>query len=507
MARFPADAGDTIYALSSAPGRGALAVIRISGAGAFAALRRLCPEAAATEPRKARRVWLREGGDGDGDGDGDGEPLDEAMATCFRAPYSATGEDVVELSVHGGAAVVDGVLSALGRIEGLRQAEAGEFSWRSFLHGKRDLAQLEGLADLMAAESRAQRRLALSHLGGGLSAALAPLQESLTRLRGVLEAGLEFPDDVGGADYAALRSELSALGATLDDLLRGARLGARIRAGVEVVFLGMRNVGKSSLFNALLGREASIVSPVSGTTRDLVEAAAEFSGMAMTCVDTAGLDESGGGAGDGDGGVIADHGTIEREGMRRARAAARRAAETGGVLVLVLDVGRLLSGEGAAAEREVLSGLLASAGLDGGDGDGEAGRVVVALNKSDLAEGLESAAVVEMARGCLGVLGEYPCYAVSARTGSGLGEFAAGLSGAMEAGRGDGVLVARRRQRDELGLARRAVSAAEELLGSGDGELAAEELRTAGLALSRIFGGGDVESVLDSLFSEFCIGK
>ncbi|MGR4001472.1 MAG: 50S ribosome-binding GTPase [Alphaproteobacteria bacterium] len=541
MARLSVEMGDTIYALSSAAGLGALAVIRVSGERAAWALGELSGRGEGEIlARVVSRVWLREGD----------ELLDEALATYFPGPASATGEDVVELSVHGGFAVVDGVLAALGRMEGLRPAEAGEFSWRGFLRGKLDLSQLEGLADLMAAESSWQRRLALSQLGGGLSGVMVAMQGELTRLRGGLEAVLEFPDDLevesDGGEFASLVGGLGALGLEMDSLLAGSRLGERIRTGVEVVLVGERNVGKSSLFNGLLQRRASIVSAMSGTTRDLVEASSRLGGMAVTCVDTAGLgaemetELKGEGEREG-GGELEGHLLIEREGMSRAVGAARGALERGGIVVVVMDLRGVLGG--GMEVQDLLAGVVAGDKDGDKDGKSEGGdevndgswnlgdHVVVVLNKLDLAgseicdlsagslegqsgEGIVRGGLHSLFRGCC-------IYVVSAQTGAGLDDLGRGLSALVERGLAHGTgrggswsgeaLISRARQRDALRVARRGVLSAEALLGdvsaSGVGELVSEELRLASLSLGRILGGGDLESVLDSLFSEFCIGK
>jgi len=291
---------DTIFALSSGSPPAGVAVVRISGPGAEAALAALVGRL--PEPRVATLAnprWR-------------GERLDRALVLRFPGPRSATGEDVAELHLHGGRAVVAAVLEALAGIEGLRPAEPGEFTRRAFENGRIDLAEAEGLADLLAAETQSQRRAALAMAGGGLSRQVEAWRQRLLALAAALEAALDFSDEgeVGEAWPPGWVGKLEALGRDIEALL--ARPPAeRLRDGLRVVIAGPPNSGKSSLFNALAQREAAITSPTPGTTRDVIEAPIAIAGVPFLLIDTAGLRES------------ADD--VEAVGVARARASLQRA--------------------------------------------------------------------------------------------------------------------------------------------------------------------------------------
>lgn len=290
---------DTIYALSSGAPPAAIAVVRISGPRADAALQALAGRL--PPPRAMQLASLR----------ADGEVLDKALITRFPGPSSATGEDVAELHLHGGRAIVAAVLSALGRIEGLREAAPGEFTRRAFEHGRIDLAEAEGLADLLEAETEAQRRAAIALAGGTLSRQIEAWQERLLALAAEVEAALDFSDE---DDVQPLQSDFGArLGELREELAAWlARPNAeRLRDGVRVVISGPPNSGKSSLLNALIGREAAIVTDVPGTTRDLIEAPVAIEGIPFLLTDTAGLRQTGD--------------AVESIGVDRARASAQTA--------------------------------------------------------------------------------------------------------------------------------------------------------------------------------------
>ena len=271
---------DTIYALSSGAPPAAVAIVRISGPGADRALRALTGTLA--EPRRAELAMLRD----------NGQLIDNALVIRFPGPASATGEDVVELHLHGGRAVVAAALAALGRIHGLRPAEAGEFTRRAFDNGRIDLAEAEGLADLIEAETEGQRRAALALAGGALSRQVGAWQARLLALAAQVEAALDFSDEDDVAPLpAGFAGALEALAGELAGWL--ARPGAeRLRDGVRVVIAGPPNAGKSSLLNALIGRDAAITSAMPGTTRDLIEAPTAIGGLPFLLIDTAGLRES-----------------------------------------------------------------------------------------------------------------------------------------------------------------------------------------------------------------------
>ncbi len=285
---------DTIFALSSGAPPAAIAVVRISGPQADAAVQALA--GMLPEPRRATLAVLRQGED----------VLDEALITRFPGPHSATGEDVAELHLHGGRSVVAGVLAALAAIEGLRAAAPGEFTRRAFENGRIDLAEAEGLADLLEAETQAQRRAALALAGGALSRQVDSWQGRLLALAAEIEASLDFSDEgdvepIPGDFRGRLATMIEELGRFI------ARPPAeRLRDGIRIVIAGPPNVGKSSLLNALAGREAAIISATAGTTRDLIEAPVALGGSPFLLVDTAGLRDG--------------TDTIEAIGVARARA-------------------------------------------------------------------------------------------------------------------------------------------------------------------------------------------
>ncbi|MEA3015916.1 MAG: tRNA modification GTPase [Sphingomonadales bacterium] len=287
---------DTIYALSSGAPPAAIALVRISGPAADRAVEALT--GTLPPPRRATLVKVRRGG----------EEIDRALALRFPGPESATGEDVAELHLHGGRAVVAAVLGALGGLEGLREAEPGEFTRRAFLNGRIDLAEAEGLADLLSAETEAQRRAAHAMAGGALSRQVEAWREGILGLAAEVEASLDFADEVDVGESAAGRWRVGAgaAAAEMEEML--ARPSAeRLRDGVRVTIAGPPNAGKSSLLNALVQREAAITSAVPGTTRDLVEAPVAIAGIPLLLTDTAGLRDS--------------HDVIETIGVARARAA------------------------------------------------------------------------------------------------------------------------------------------------------------------------------------------
>ncbi len=432
-------APDTIFALSSGRPPAAVAVLRISGprAGEVATLLAGSPPF----PRAASVRTLRDPASQD--------VLDRALTLFFPAPRSATGEDVLELHLHGGRAAVARGLRVLADLPGLRPAAPREFTRRAHANGKLDLAEVEGLADLVAAESEAQRRQALAQASGALSRRVVAWRSRIVRALAFAEAGLDFADEGDVADdvAAGIAGEVTPLLAELREVLADAARGERVRDGVVMALAGPPNAGKSTLLNHLAGRDAAIVSPVPGTTRDVVEVHLELAGQAVTLLDTAGLRET--------------IDPVETEGVRRALARAEAAD-----LVLWLS-------DTAELPPPALSGA------------------VCLLSKADL----------DVSPAPVGWL------AISVATGRGLPELVARLEAA--AGRwagGEPALVTRERQR--LALAAAASALANALAPhAGREELQAEELRLAAHALDRLIGKVDVEDVLDSLFSTFCIGK
>ena len=431
---------DTIFAPATAAGRAAVAVVRLSGPGTADAVRALAGRLPA-----ARRASLRRLSHG-------GVPIDQALTLWFPAPGSYTGEDSAEFHVHGGPAVVAALTEALADL-GLRLADPGEFTRRAFENGKLDLAQAEGVADLVDAETEGQRRQALDQLGGRLSAVQERWRDGLIRALAMLEAAVDFPDEELPADVAGrARPILAILADELETAAADAARGEQVREGFRVALLGAPNAGKSTLLNALAGREAAIVSSTPGTTRDIIEVPLVLGGYKVIVADTAGL--------------RATTDEIEAEGVRRAEAW----AETAGLRIWLVD------GYGDP-QPEVPRPLRA--------GD------LVLLTKRDLGEGLE------------GLPGE-PFTAKSPNDVAWLERAITETVVTSLAGTAFPTAT-RLRHRDLLLEAaerlRRALAQDEAL------ELAAEDVRLAARALDRITGRIDPDQVLGRIFSTFCIGK
>lgn len=438
---------ETIYALSSAAGRAGVAVIRVSGARAANAVEALTGAA----PGPARGMSLRRFID-----PADGSPLDRGLLLWFPNPSSFTGEDVAEFHVHGGRAVVAGLLAGLAKVEGLRVAEAGEFTRRAFENGKLDLTEAEGLADLIDAETSAQRKQALRQMEGALGRLYEEWRGRLIRLLAYAEADIDFAEEDAGADEALLRlsPEIEALANEIRAHLDDGRRGERLRDGVEVAIVGPPNVGKSSLLNRLAGREAAIVSEEAGTTRDVLEVRLDLGGVPVTLADTAGLREA--------------TGKIEKEGIRRALARAE-SADLRLVMVAATGEGGTVGDFALAREGDL--------------------RIV---NKGDLGPGTEGALTV------------------SALTGEGVEAVVATLTEKVVAlfGAAEHPVISRARHREGLEACRDGLQRAlEGLRGGRQGELVAEDLRLSARALGRITGRVDVEDLLDVVFRDFCIGK
>jgi tRNA modification GTPase len=425
----------TIYALSSGKPPAAIAVVRISGPEAPAALRSLAGRL--PEPRRAGLVALRH--------PSTGELLDNALALFFPGPGSATGEDAAELHLHGGRSVVRAVLTALAELPGLREAQPGEFARRAFENGRIDLAEAEGLADLLLAETESQRRAALALAGGELSRAVGAWQHSLLQIAARLEAVLDFADegdveeDEPLVDLAALRRLIDEIQAIVD------RPGTeRLRDGIRVVIAGPPNAGKSSLLNWLAGRQAAITSAVAGTTRDVVEAPTAIGGTAFLLTDTAGLRDS--------------EDEVEAIGVERAQ-------ETLGAADLILWLG----------------------------------------DPADCPDPSRAINVRSMADLRSDPPGPDVDISVSSETGAGMGELVHLLvtrSRALLPLEGEVAINLRHRAAlsDCLFHLREAES-------STDPVLASESLRQARVALDSVTGRAGVEEMLDALFGRFCIGK
>lgn len=442
---------DTIYALATAPGRAGVAMVRMSGPGAAAALRDLTGGVPA--PRHARHARFRD--------PQTGEPLDNGIALYFAAPASMTGEDVVELQLHGSRAVLAGVFAALAHRPGFRLAEPGEFTKRAFLNGKLDLTAAEAIADLVEAETAAQRRQAMRQLEGEFGRRCDDWRRRLIAAQARLEAEIDFPEEgLPAVQWAATRRELATLRAEIAGELADDRRGERLREGVSVAILGPPNAGKSSLMNALARRDVAITSHIAGTTRDVIEVALDLDGYPVVLADTAGL--------------RAGAGSIEEEGIRRARARAASAD----LKLVVLDATKP---EEAAALRDLIDA-----------------RTIVVANKIDLAR--------ESAAAWADSLGAERALCCSATNGQGIAVLIARLGRAVEESLSAGTapLVTRARHREAL---TNCVAALDRFATAELPELAAEDLRAAARALGRITGRVDVEDMLDALFREFCIGK
>ena len=426
---------DTIYALASARGKAGVGVIRMSGPSSWAAVLALCGNLPAPRMASRRRIVLG------------GEALDEALVLTFAKGASFTGEEAAELHVHGAVATVAAVLRALGQQPGLRMAEPGEFTRRALENGRLDLAQVEGLADLIEAETEAQRRQALRVLSGAIGARAEGWRRDLIRAAALLEATIDFADEDVPVDVGPeVLALIAGVSADLRRETAGVGAAERIRDGYEVAIVGRPNAGKSTLLNALAGREAAITSDVAGTTRDVIEVRMDLGGLPVTLLDTAGLRETGD--------------RVESIGVDRAL----QRAQDADLRIFLLDGGAVP--------------LLPPAGDD-----------LLVWGKADLAlrEGL----------------------AVSGRTGQGLDALIARLTEILSSRAARAGVMTRERHRGAMSRAIGAMESAEAEVKSGSGrsELAAEELRRAIRALDSLVGRVDVEDLLDEIFASFCIGK
>lgn len=468
------DLGQTIAAPATPAGPGGIAILRVSGPRAWAVGRALFRPRQPWPPAGPQpwRFYL---------GDlvaPDGEVLDQALAVFFRAPRSYTTQDLVELHCHGGPALSRRVLEAA-LAQGCRLARPGEFTRRALLGGRLDLSQAEAVAGLIAARSRGEARLALANLAGGLGQRLAPLRQALVSAAARVEAAIDFPEDLAPEDSQGLTSLAADLASgvqqPLAELIQHS-LGRRVfREGATVVLCGRPNVGKSSLFNALLGRQRALVSRLAGTTRDILEEPLILGGVAARLVDTAGL---------GLGAEPANGPAAELDAL--GRAAAGQAVEQADLLLVVLDGSQPL----LDSDRQV---LLASAGRPR----------LIAVNKADLGAAWELTA--------LGSLGEAEVVLrVSARGGAGLEGLAQRLGQALTGGQTEpqpGEVLAGTRQVAALNRCLSAVERAGEQLRAGAWELASLDLAEALAFLGEVDGQGAPDEVIEAVFSQFCVGK
>ncbi|MEX0317665.1 MAG: tRNA uridine-5-carboxymethylaminomethyl(34) synthesis GTPase MnmE [Ruegeria sp.] len=427
---------DTIFALASAQGKAGVAVIRLSGPQAYMAAERLA--GADLPPRGMRMRSLR---------DAEGGRLDEGLVLTFQAPASFTGDDVVEFQIHGSTASVNAVLRSLSDMDGLRMAEPGEFTRRALENSKMDLAQVEGLADLIDAETEAQRKQAQAVLAGELGQLAERWRRDLIRAASLLEAVIDFADEEVPTDVTPeVRALVSGVMGDLEREVAGVRIAERIRTGFEVAIVGPPNAGKSTLLNVLAGREAAITSEYAGTTRDVIEVRMDLAGLPVTLLDTAGLRDT------------SDH--VEGLGI----ALARKRADS-------------------ADLRVFLTHDLTELGIPFQNDD------IHVLPKADLRG--------ESKNG------------VSGRTGQGIDRLISQISGVLSQRTTSAGIATRERHRMAMKKSLEALGEGMRVLDSGPDlyDIAAEELRTAIRALESLVGRIDVENLLDEIFASFCLGK
>jgi len=441
---------DTIIAPATPLLRSAIAVVRLSGREALGIARQIAPALGSSPaPRAAHLCELH---------DSSGEAFDRALVTYFPGPASFTGEDVVEISLHGNPLLVRKALDTA-RERGARAAEPGEFSRRAFLNGKLSLSEAEALAELIEARTEAQARGALARLSGRTSGALASVRASLLSAHALWTAAIDFPEQAGPQDSPAIAGHIEAARKTLEALARGAAVGARLARGIRVVLAGPPNAGKSTIFNRLVGSERAIVSPHPGTTRDTIEADVEIGGLLIRLVDTAGM--------------RAARDAIEAEGVSRAR----RAADEADLTVYVHDASTAWAEE-ERSEWDRLAG----------------NRRLLAFNKTDVApvpDGMDAVGLCALAPDAGNVVAEAIRHSLGA-------DYPADAAGEIVS----------LRQRDLLERALAAAERAGEQLARGErAEIAILAVEDALSAIAEIAGESTTEEVLDRVFASFCIGK
>ncbi len=427
---------DTIFALASAQGKAGVAVIRLSGPNAHSAAAGLTGDRLPARGMRVRTLHAN-----------DGSRLDEGVILTFEAPASFTGEDVAELQIHGSTASINAVMRSLSGTSGLRLAEPGEFTRRALENGKMDLTQVEGLADLIDAETEAQRKQAQTILAGELGALSERWRRELIRAASLLEAVIDFADEEVPTDVTPeVRSLITSVMTDLQREAEGVQIAERIRTGFEVAIVGLPNAGKSTLLNVLAGREAAITSEYAGTTRDVIEVRMDLGGLPVTLLDTAGLRDS------------KDH--VENLGIELARKRAEAA-----------DLRVFLTENPSELGVTVLAGD------------------IHVLPKSDLRDAPEGG--------------------ISGKTGQGIDRLISQISCVLSDRTTSHGIATRERHRVALNKAGEALQAAMTVLESGPDlyDIAAEEMRTAIRALETLVGRIGVEDLLDEIFSSFCLGK
>lgn len=427
---------DTIFAMATAQGKAGVAVIRLSGLNAHAAAERLTGSPVPARGMLVRTLY-----------GGDGARLDDGVVLSFSGPASFTGEDVVEFQIHGSLATTEAILRRLAELDGLRLAEPGEFTRRALENGKLDLAQVEGLADLIDAETEAQRKQAQAVLAGALGHVAEEWRRKLIRAAALLEAVIDFADEEVPTDVTPeVQGLLGEVRAQLAHQISGVRIAERIRTGFEVAIVGPPNAGKSTLLNMLAGREAALTSEIAGTTRDVIEVRMDLGGLPVTLLDTAGLRDTGD--------------VVEGMGI----ALARRRAESADLRVFLTDD-------------------LAATGIPMRDGD------IHVLPKADQRDTVDGA--------------------VSGVTGQGVDVLVDRIGQVLKTRSASAGIATRERHRQAMLKADDSLTHAEGILDSGPEmyDIAAEELRTAIRALESLVGRIDVENLLDEIFASFCLGK
>ncbi|WP_135502758.1 tRNA uridine-5-carboxymethylaminomethyl(34) synthesis GTPase MnmE [Roseovarius aestuariivivens] len=427
---------DTIFALSSAQGKAGVAVIRLSGPTAFEGISRLAGDVPPSRLASLRRLRAS-----------DGSRLDEALILTFPKGQSFTGEETVEIHCHGSIATVSAILDELARLPDLRAADPGEFTRRALENGRLDLSQVEGLADLIDAETEAQRRQALRVLSGDLGKRAETWRQDLIRASALLEATIDFADEEVPVDVGPEVTELATrVREALAKEISGVSTAERIRSGFEVAIVGAPNVGKSTLLNALAGRDAAITSEYAGTTRDVIEVRMDLGGLPVTLLDTAGLRET--------------EDAVETIGIDRAR----QRAEAADLRVVLVEHGQ---------QPDLY--------LRPDD--------LVLIAKADLLPNIKDG--------------------ISGKTGVGVENLVASITTKLESRAANAGLATRLRHKHAMERGLASLNQALALIPSGDAsaDIAAEELRSAIRALDSLVGRIDIENILDEIFASFCLGK
>jgi tRNA modification GTPase len=450
---------DTICAIATPAGVGGIGVVRLSGPEAIPKAKRAFQNPRGVEKR--REILFGKFID-----PGTQEVLDEGLLLIMPGPHSYTGEDVVEFHAHGSPALLSKLVEVLGRL-GARPAQPGEFTYRAFMHGRLDLTQAEAVEALVSANGDAARRQALKHLTGGLAAHLEPMEEALKSLYLKIEARLEFSEDgIPPLDQVKFEKELSEVRRELERLLKSYAQGKVLKEGVTVALVGPPNAGKSSLLNALLGTNRAIVTPLAGTTRDVVEGELRLKGVKIRLFDTAGIREA--------------SNVVEIEGIRRSH----QVIDEADIIFWLVD---------ATQPEESLKGL------KGAPIPPE--RTWYLFNKMDLTQ--------DKAPWKKSGLDETKCLGVSCQTQQGLDRVVEKIESLIQTSvSGEDVILTSERHRQEVELALKALENLEGLMKSqGSYELWAEELKAAALAVGRIRGRNLPESAFEDIFTKFCIGK